>query len=247
MFLFVFLAKRIFAIDFTKQSLSERKSKEKKDLTPEPTPPNSTYFNRATFLRRSFNKTKGNDNEPSFQRSSKQNMSARDRSRCASSQPTLSSKKISSSASAENINHLRSSNSHHSNSVNGHHLRKSASGRTFVGKTDSNPSIRSRSKTTSVFSSERSRATMSKVSDKIKVCVRKRPLNRKEKTRNEEDVVEIPAGNQCFVFESKTSVDLSKFVQKHCYIFDRAFSESADNELVYTNTAKPLVDWIFQG
>ncbi|KAL5258248.1 hypothetical protein ACHWQZ_G013024 [Mnemiopsis leidyi] len=225
---------------------SERKSKEKKET--EPTPPNSTYFNRATFLRRSFNKTKGNENETSFQRSSKQNMSSRERSRCASSQPTFSSKKIPSSASAENINNLRSSNS-----TNGHHhLRKSASGRTvsYLGKSDSNPPIRSRSKTTSVFtsSSDRSRpTTASKVSDRIKVCVRKRPLNRKEKTRNDEDVVEIPAGNQCYVFESKTSVDLSKFVQKHCYMFDRAFSESADNELVYSNTAKPLVDWIFQG
>lgn len=226
--------------------ISERKSKEKKET--EPTPPNSTYFNRATFLRRSFNKTKGNENETSFQRSSKQNMSSRERSRCASSQPTFSSKKIPSSASAENINNLRSSNS-----TNGHHhLRKSASGRTvsYLGKSDSNPPIRSRSKTTSVFtsSSDRSRpTTASKVSDRIKVCVRKRPLNRKEKTRNDEDVVEIPAGNQCYVFESKTSVDLSKFVQKHCYMFDRAFSESADNELVYSNTAKPLVDWIFQG
>ncbi|XP_063674402.1 kinesin-like protein KIF2A isoform X2 [Bolinopsis microptera] len=229
---------------------SERKSKEKKESTPEPTPPNSTYFNRATFLRRSFNKTKGNDNEPSLQRSTKQsmssrNMTSRERNRCASSQPALSNKKISSSASAENINNLKLNNGSHL-------LRKSASGKTvsYLGKTESNPPIRTRSKTTSVFTSSTDKArptSASKVSDKIKVCVRKRPLNRREKTRNEEDVVEIPSGNQCFVYESKTSVDLSKFVQKHCYMFDRAFGEAADNELVYCNTAKPLVDWVFQG
>ena len=174
-------------------------------------------------------------------------MTSRERNRCASSQPALSNKKLPSSASAENINNLKSSTS------NGHHhLRKSASGKTvsYLGKTEAHPPMRTRSKTTSVFtsSSDKARPTSaSKVSDKIKVCVRKRPLNRKEKTRNDEDVVEIPSGNQCFVFESKTSVDLSKFVQKHCYTFDRAFSDSADNELVYCNTAKPLVDWVFQG
>ena len=172
-------------------------------------------------------------------------MTSRERNRCASSQPALPNKKISSSASAENINNLKLNNGSHL-------LRKSASGKTvsYLGKTESNPPIRTRSKTTSVFTSSTDKArptSASKVSDKIKVCVRKRPLNRREKTRNEEDVVEIPSGNQCFVFESKTSVDLSKFVQKHCYMFDRAFGEAADNELVYSNTAKPLVDWLFQG
>lgn len=177
-------------------------------------------------------------------------MSSRDRGRCASSQPAFNSKKILSSASAENINNLDNVN-------RSHHLRKSASGRTdnynHSKRNESHTNhhvLRSRSKTTSIISSSNdrpSRPNSSKVSDKIKVCVRKRPLNRKERTRNDEDVVDIPGGNQCFVFETKTSVDLSKFVQKHCYTFDRAFSESADNEHVYTNTAKPLVDWIFQG
>ena len=53
--------------------------------------------------------------------------------------------------------------------------------------------------------------------------------------------------NQCHVSETKTSVDLSKFIQKHCYLFDAVFKEGDDNEIVYRNTAKPLVDWVFQG
>ena len=85
------------------------------------------------------------------------------------------------------------------------------------------------------------------MSDRIKVCVRKRPLNRREQTKNEDDVVDIPSTNQCNVYESKTSVDLSKFIQKHCYVFDKTFDDSADNETVYRDTAKPLVDWVFQG
>jgi len=202
------------------------------------------YFNRATFLRRSFNKTKGSDNEGAFQRTSRQNMSTRDRSRCASSQPALG-KKNSMSASAENINDLKDS------TVKANNLRKSASGRTdiYSGRSEhSAPSVRTRSKTTSIITNNVNRSKSSgKASDKIKVCVRKRPLNRKEKTRNESDVVEMLHPNQCQVCETKTSVDCTKYIQKHCYVFDAVFNEATDNETVYQNTAKPLVDWVFQG
>ena len=160
-------------------------------------------------------------------------------------------KKISTSASAESINNLELSKK-----SKNHGLRKSASGRTDSysrrNEVHTAPSSRNRSHTTTAVISSGTadkpkNNSCSKLSDRIKVCVRKRPINKREMTKNEDDVVDIPNRNQCNVYESKTSVDLSKFIQKHCYAFDRTFDESTDNETVYKDTAKPLVDWVFQG
>jgi kinesin family member 2/24 len=81
----------------------------------------------------------------------------------------------------------------------------------------------------------------------ITVCVRKRPLSRKEVMKKELDVITIPTKDTLIVHEPKTKVDLTKFLENHNFRYDYAFDESCNNELVYKYTAKPLVNTIFEG
>lgn len=81
----------------------------------------------------------------------------------------------------------------------------------------------------------------------ITVCVRKRPLGKKEKTRKECDVITCPNKDQVIVHEPKTKVDLTKYLDNQHFRFDYVFDDSADNQLVYKYTARPLVQNIFEG
>ncbi|XP_030832800.1 kinesin-like protein NACK1 isoform X2 [Strongylocentrotus purpuratus] len=81
--------------------------------------------------------------------------------------------------------------------------------------------------------------------EKIKVCVRKRPMNQKEWRAGEGDAVSIEGSNTALVKERKLTVDLTKIVQVHKYHFDEVFHETCSNEEVYERTAKPLVQIIF--
>lgn len=67
----------------------------------------------------------------------------------------------------------------------------------------------------------------------ITVCVRKRPLNRKEINRKEVDVITIPSKNQLIVHEPKNKVDLTKYLENQVFRFDYAFDETCSNEKVY--------------
>ncbi|KAL7056324.1 hypothetical protein AAHC03_020919 [Spirometra sp. Aus1] len=80
----------------------------------------------------------------------------------------------------------------------------------------------------------------------ICVCVRKRPMNKKELARREIDVLTIPNKQQVLVHEPKTKVDLTKYLENQSFRFDYAFDETADNTLVYRYTAQPLVECIFE-
>ncbi|XP_049282443.1 kinesin-like protein Klp10A isoform X3 [Anopheles funestus] len=81
----------------------------------------------------------------------------------------------------------------------------------------------------------------------ITVCVRKRPLNQKEMTRKEVDVVCIPNKNTLIVHEPKAKVDLTKYLDNQKFRFDYTFDETCSNEMVYMYTAKPLVQAVFEG
>lgn len=81
----------------------------------------------------------------------------------------------------------------------------------------------------------------------ITVCIRKRPLNKKEVTRKEVDVISVPSKDQIVVHEPKLKVDLTKFLENQHFRFDYAFDETCGNDLVYKYTAKPLVQTIFEG
>lgn len=81
----------------------------------------------------------------------------------------------------------------------------------------------------------------------ITVCIRKRPLNKKEVARKEVDVISVPNKDQIVVHEPKLKVDLTKFLENQHFRFDYAFDETCSNELVYKYTAQPLVQTIFEG
>ncbi|KTF85038.1 hypothetical protein cypCar_00001562 [Cyprinus carpio] len=82
---------------------------------------------------------------------------------------------------------------------------------------------------------------------RICVCVRKRPLNKKELAKKEIDVVTIPGNGALLLHEPKQKVDLTKYLENQTFHFDYSFDEDATNDLVYRFTAKPLVKTIFEG
>ncbi|XP_016358359.1 kinesin-like protein KIF2C isoform X2 [Sinocyclocheilus anshuiensis] len=103
---------------------------------------------------------------------------------------------------------------------------------------------------------EEYRETLEKVpmslSDPVKphricVCVRKRPLNKKELAKKEIDVVTIPGNGALLLHEPKQKVDLTKYLENQTFHFDYSFDEDATNDLVYRFSAKPLVKTIFEG
>ncbi|XP_075155934.1 kinesin-like protein Klp10A [Haematobia irritans] len=81
----------------------------------------------------------------------------------------------------------------------------------------------------------------------ITVCVRKRPLSRKEINNKEIDVISVPCKDTLIVHEPRTKVDLTKFLENHKFRFDYVFDDCCDNAMVYKYTAKPLVQTIFEG
>ncbi|XP_061116573.1 kinesin-like protein KIF2A [Conger conger] len=81
---------------------------------------------------------------------------------------------------------------------------------------------------------------------KICVCVRKRPLNQKELSLKDIDVVTIPNKDVVMVHKPKQKVDLTRHLENQTYRFNYAFDEATTNEMVYRFTAKPLVQTIFE-
>lgn len=82
---------------------------------------------------------------------------------------------------------------------------------------------------------------------RICVAVRKRPLNKREIAKKDNDVITIPNKDHCLVHVPKSKVDLTKFLDNQTFKFDYTFDERATNELVYRYTAAPLIDTIFNG
>ncbi|KAK4428093.1 Kinesin-like protein KIN-13B [Sesamum alatum] len=80
---------------------------------------------------------------------------------------------------------------------------------------------------------------------KIKVVVRKRPLNKKELAKNDEDIIETYP-NSLVVHETKLKVDLTEYVEKHEFVFDAVLNEEVSNDEVYRETVEPIVPIIFQ-
>ncbi|KAI7729828.1 hypothetical protein M8C21_029431 [Ambrosia artemisiifolia] len=93
---------------------------------------------------------------------------------------------------------------------------------------------------------------------KIKVVVRKRPLNKKELAKNEEDIITVaPHSNSLTVHETKLKlltmrtlcprrVDLTEYMERHEFVFDAVLNEEVSNDEVYHETVEPIVPIIFQ-
>jgi len=85
------------------------------------------------------------------------------------------------------------------------------------------------------------------LTDKIRVCVRKRPLNKNELRRGEADITELAGKRTLVINEQKTKVDLTRYIERHAFTFDDVFDSHVTNEEVYKRTAAPLVEYIFTG
>eukprot|EP01133_Synstelium_polycarpum_P000160 gene160-187_t len=86
---------------------------------------------------------------------------------------------------------------------------------------------------------------MTEYGQRIRVCVRKRPLNKKELAKNEKDILEVTTKKDVLVHEPKIKLDMSKYTEKHKFVFDEVFDEESNNYQIYLHTAYPLVDSIF--
>lgn len=82
---------------------------------------------------------------------------------------------------------------------------------------------------------------------KIKVVVRKRPINKKELARGEEDIICV-AENGCSltVHEPKLKVDLTAYVERHEFVFDAILDQNVTNDEVYLETVEPIIPTLFQ-
>ncbi|ORX58227.1 kinesin-domain-containing protein [Hesseltinella vesiculosa] len=87
----------------------------------------------------------------------------------------------------------------------------------------------------------------SDLNQKIRVCVRKRPLNKKEIERSEKDISPTVGTRSIHINEPKMKVDLTKYIEQHAFTFDDVFDTSDSNEKIYQRTAQPLVDYVFNG
>jgi kinesin family protein 2/24 len=58
---------------------------------------------------------------------------------------------------------------------------------------------------------------------KIRVVIRKRPLNKKENSRNDTDIINVISKDQLIVREEKVKVDLTKFIEETNFKFDAVF------------------------
>ncbi|CAM4852615.1 unnamed protein product [Rotaria socialis] len=82
---------------------------------------------------------------------------------------------------------------------------------------------------------------------KICVCIRKRPITKKELNKKDIDVLTIPNKDHVIVHLPKVKVDLTKYIDNQKFRFDYTFRESCNNDIVYHFTAKPLVQLLFLG
>ena len=82
---------------------------------------------------------------------------------------------------------------------------------------------------------------------KIRVVVRKRPLNSSERQRGEEDIVHVDRTNESMILnETKVKVDLTQYVEKNEFSFDAILDDNTSNDEVYLQTVAPLVGSIFR-
>lgn len=87
----------------------------------------------------------------------------------------------------------------------------------------------------------------SQIQARIRVVIRKRPINQRECEMGQRDILTADGWNQISVHEPKTKVDLTKYTELHTFKFDHVFNEEASNQEIYEYTARPLVRDVFCG
>eukprot|EP01060_Flectonema_neradi_P029222 TRINITY_DN3985_c0_g1_i3.p1 TRINITY_DN3985_c0_g1~~TRINITY_DN3985_c0_g1_i3.p1 ORF type:complete len:337 (+),score=58.51 TRINITY_DN3985_c0_g1_i3:95-1105(+) len=84
--------------------------------------------------------------------------------------------------------------------------------------------------------------TKIKGTGRIRVCVRKRPMNSKETT----EIVQS-GGVHCQVTEVRKRLDMSEYSENHCFRFDECFGENDSTETVYQRSASKLLQTFLSG
>ncbi len=82
--------------------------------------------------------------------------------------------------------------------------------------------------------------------NKIRVAVRKRPLNKKEYQKNDIDIIEMKDSQTLIVKELKNKFDLTKYIEEHHFSFDSVFDESSTNDIIYNTLVRPMVEAAFE-
>lgn len=82
---------------------------------------------------------------------------------------------------------------------------------------------------------------------KIRVSVRKRPLNAKEESRKERDIcTSDDIGKELTIWEPKVKVDLTRYVESHVFAFDAVYDDTASNDDIYEREIAPLVEFVLE-
>jgi hypothetical protein len=81
---------------------------------------------------------------------------------------------------------------------------------------------------------------------KIRVVVRKRPLNSREQ-QSATDICNVLDEASMTVGELKTKVDMTKVMEEHTFSFDNIFDSDQNNQEIYEATVLPLVVETFKG
>jgi kinesin family protein 2/24 len=82
---------------------------------------------------------------------------------------------------------------------------------------------------------------------KIQVIIRKRPLNSKEITKGDTDILFKTSSSTLVVREQRLKVDLTKYTEEHHFAFDGVFTEEVSNHSLYQNAVQPIVHAAFLG
>jgi len=82
---------------------------------------------------------------------------------------------------------------------------------------------------------------------KICICVRKRPVSNKERSKRDHDSVTVLNPIVC-VHSAKVRVDgITKYLDHNSFCFDHAFNESSSTEDVYDYSTMPLIEFVCCG
>lgn len=82
---------------------------------------------------------------------------------------------------------------------------------------------------------------------KIMVTIRKRPISKKELSKNEVDIIEKENNDGIILKELKEKLDLTKYVEEHYFVFDQVYDENNSNKDIYNSCVKDLVEYAFDG
>ncbi|CEG73306.1 hypothetical protein RMATCC62417_08716 [Rhizopus microsporus] len=102
-------------------------------------------------------------------------------------------------------------------------------------------------RSTSTIETNTPSSMMQTADQKIRVCVRKRPLNKSEMLAKEKDIAQMSGMRTINILEPKVKLDLTQYVEPHSFTFDNVFDSNISNRTIYQKTTRPLVDYMFEG